>query len=223
MNRSNLIIKGPYIMEEEIIRYDEVSVVFDRKTVIEHFSLGVCKGEKVILRGISGSGKSSLLKMAQGYVRPYTGTVSYRKHEIDAATAWHIRQETAYVSQDTDIGEGTVRELIDGVFGYAANKTILYQNNLNGYLTLFALDETILDKDFRSLSGGEKQRIVIVITLLLERTIFFLDEITAALDNRMKQQVADYFLSHEDWTVLAISHDDTWYREGVRIIPVGDS
>ncbi len=123
----------------------------------------------------------------------------------------------------TSGGEGTVRELIDGVFGYAANKTILYQNNLNGYLTLFALDETILDKDFRSLSGGEKQRIVIVITLLLERTIFFLDEITAALDNRMKQQVADYFLSHEDWTVLAISHDDTWYREGVRIIPVGDS
>ncbi|WP_172673846.1 ATP-binding cassette domain-containing protein [Methanogenium cariaci] len=114
VNRSNLIIKGPYIMEEEIIRYDEVSVVFDRKTVIEHFSLGVCKGEKVILRGgISGSGKSSLLKMAQGYVRPYTGTVSYRKHEIDAATAWHIRQETAYVSQDTDIGGGGNRQGTD--------------------------------------------------------------------------------------------------------------
>lgn len=208
-------------MNEEIIRYDDVSVVFDGITIIDHFSLPVCKGDKVILRGPSGSGKSTLLKMAQGYARPNTGTVSYRKHAIDSDIAWNIRQETAYISQDTDIGEGIVRELIDSVFAYGANKTIPYQNSLNKYLTLFALDESILDKDFRLLSGGEKQRIVIIISLLLERTIFFIDEITAALDGRMKQQVADYFLSHKDWTVLAISHDNVWYREGVRIIPIG--
>lgn len=208
-------------MDEEIIRYDNVSVVFDGKTIIKQFSLPVCKGDKVILRGPSGSGKSTLLKMAQGYARPNTGTVTYRTHKIDAETAWSIRQETAYISQDTDIGEGIVRELIDSVFAYSANKRVPYQNSLNKYLTLLALDKTILDKDFRSLSGGEKQRIVIIISLLLGRTIFFLDEITAALDARMKQQVADYFLSHEDWTVIAISHDDAWYREDVRIIPVG--
>ncbi|WFN35144.1 ATP-binding cassette domain-containing protein [Methanogenium sp. S4BF] len=208
-------------MEEEIIRYENVSVVFDGKTIIKQFSLPVCKGDKVILRGPSGSGKSTLLKMAQGYARPNTGTVTYRTHEIDAETAWRIRQETAYISQDTDIGEGVVRELIAGVFAYAANTTIPYQKSLNQYLSLFSLDKTILDKDFRSLSGGEKQRIVIIISLLLGRTIFFLDEITAALDGRMKQQVADYFLSHNEWTVIAISHDDAWYREGVRIIPIG--
>jgi len=213
--------KEAHIMEEEIIRYDNVSIVFDGKTIIEHFSLPVCKGDKVILRGPSGSGKSTLLKMAQGYARPDTGTVSYRMHEIDADTAWTIRQETAYISQDTNIGEGIVRELIAGVFAYAANRTIPYQDSLGEYLTMFSLDETILDKDFRSLSGGEKQRIVIIISLLLGRMIFFLDEITAALDGRMKSRVADYFLSHEDWTVIAISHDDVWYREGVRIIPIG--
>ncbi len=208
-------------MEEEIIRYENVSVVFDGTTIIEHFSLPVCKGDKVILRGISGSGKSTLLKMAQGYARPNTGTVLYRKHEIDAETAWTIRQETAYISQDTDIGEGIVRELIAGVFAYAANKSLHYDISLNKYLTLFALDGTILDKDFRTLSGGEKQRIVIIISLLLGRTVYFLDEITAALDGRMKTTVADYFLSHDDWTVIAISHDDAWYREGARIIPIG--
>ncbi|MDE4907128.1 ATP-binding cassette domain-containing protein [Methanogenium marinum] len=208
-------------MDEEIIRYDNVSIVFDETTIIEHFSLPVNKGEKVILRGPSGSGKSTLLKMAQGYARPDTGTVSYRKHAIDAETAWKIRQETAYISQDTDIGEGIVRDLIAGVFTYASNKSLPYETSLNKYLALFSLDEATLDKDFRTLSGGEKQRIVIIISLLLERTIFFLDEITAALDGRMKQQVADYFLSHKDWTVIAISHDEAWYREGSRIIPVG--
>lgn len=208
-------------MNEEIIRYDDVSVVFDEKTIIAHFSLTVCKGEKVILRGPSGSGKSTLLKMAQGYARPDTGTVSYRMHDIDADSAWKIRQETAYISQDTDIGEGNVRELIAGVFGYAANKKVPYETSLNEFLTLFSLDEATLDKDFRSLSGGEKQRIAIIISLLLGRTVYFLDEITAALDSRMKSRVAEYFLSHEDWTVIAISHDDAWYRDDVRIIPVG--
>jgi len=166
---------GAATIEEEIIRYENVSVVFDGTTIIEHFSLPVCKGDKVILRGPSGSGKSTLLKMAQGYARPDEGTVTYRTHAIDADTAWNIRQETAYISQDTDIGEGPVRELIAGVFAYSANKAVPYQHSLNKYLTLFALDGAILDKDFRTLSGGEKQRIVIIISLLLERTIFFLD------------------------------------------------
>ena len=208
-------------MKEEIIRYDTVSVVFDGITVISQFSLTVNQGDKVVIRGPSGSGKSTLLKMAQGYARPDTGTVSYRMQEIDAATAWAIRQETTYISQDTDIGEGIVWDLIAGVFAYTANKTIPYRDCLGEYLTLFSLDETTLDKDFRTLSGGEKQRIVIIISLLLGRTIFFLDEITAALDGPMKQHVSEYFISQKDWTVIAISHDDEWYQEEVRIVTVG--
>lgn len=210
-------------MNEEIIRYDDVSVVFDEKTVIDHFSLTVCRGEKVALRGPSGSGKSTLLRMAHGYARPATGTVSYRTHPIDAETVWKCRQETAYISQDTDIGEGRTGDLIDGVFSYAANREVPYETALKEYLALFSLNEETLNKDFRSLSGGEKQRIVIIISLLLGRTVYFLDEVTAALDARMKEQVADYFLSHDDWTVIAISHDDVWYRDSVRIIPVGDA
>lgn len=210
-------------MNEEIIRYDDVSVVFDEKTVIDHFSLTVCRGEKVILRGPSGSGKSTLLKMAHGYARPARGTVYYKTHATRAETVWKCRQETAYVSQDTDIGEGRTRDLIGGVFSYAANREVSYEDMLKEYLAPFSLDEEILDKDFRSLSGGEKQRIVIIISLLLGRTVYFLDEVTAALDARMKQQVADFFLSRDDWTVIAISHDDVWYRgDSVRIIPVGD-
>ena len=211
--------RGP--MDEEIIRYDNVSAVFDGTIVFEHFSLTVHKGDKVILRGPSGSGKSTLLKMAQGYARPDAGSVFYRTHKIDADLAWKIRQETAYISQDTDIGEGNVRELIEGVFAYAVNRTIPYQDYLSEYLSLFSLDETTLNNDFRSLSGGEKQRIAIIISLLLGRTIFFLDEITAALDTRMKSRVAEFFLSHEDWTIIAISHDDAWCRDNVRIISVG--
>lgn len=208
-------------MKEEIINYDKVSVIFDGKTIIDKFSLIVNKGDKVVIKGPSGSGKSTLLKMAQGYTRPDFGTVSYRTKVIDADAVRIIRKETTYISQDTDIGEGIVRDLIASVFMYTTNKTIPYHEHLGEYLDLLSLDDTILDKDFRSLSGGEKQRIVITISLLLGRTTFFLDEITAALDGPMKQHVSEYFISREDWTVIAISHDDEWYQEEVRIVTVG--
>lgn len=208
-------------MKKEIVRYDNVSVVFDGATIIDRFSLVVNKGDKVVIKGPSGSGKSTLLKMAQGYARPKSGTVYYRTEAIDADTVRTIRQETAYISQDTDIGEGIVRGLIADVFMYAVNKKISYQNHLEEYLSLLSLDKNICDKDFRLLSGGEKQRIVIIISLLLERKVFFLDEITAALDGPMKKKIAEYFLSNDDWTIIAISHDDEWYREGVRIINIG--
>lgn len=84
------------------------------------------------------------------------------------------------------------------------------------------LEYDILDKNFQELSGGEKQRIGILITFLLNRDIYLLDEITSALDVNLKKKVADYFLAREDWTILEISHDREWYRDWVEIIDLGN-
>ena len=72
------------------------------------------------------------------------------------------------------------------------------------------LEDDILDKNFQELSGGEKQRIGILIALLLNRDIYLLDEVTSALDVNLKKTVADYFLARENWTLLVISHDREW-------------
>jgi putative ABC transport system ATP-binding protein len=60
-------------------------------------------------------------------------------------------------------------------------------------------------------SSDLRQRVAIVISLLLERKIFLLDEITSSLDKDLKKTVADYFLDNPDWTVIAISHDEPWH------------
>jgi len=72
------------------------------------------------------------------------------------------------------------------------------------------LENDILDTNFQELSGGEKQRIGILIALLLNRDIYLLDEVTSALDVNLKKTVADYFLARENWTLLVISHDREW-------------
>jgi len=85
----------------------------------------------------------------------------------------------------------------------------------------FELDKSILHSDLSEISGGEKQRIAIIIALLLERKIFLLDEITSALDNESKQSVVDFFLDL-DATVIAVSHDQGWARDGsLKTILVG--
>ncbi len=80
------------------------------------------------------------------------------------------------------------------------------------------LEGNILDKNFQELSGGEKQRIGILIALLLNRDIYLLDEVTSALDMNLKKKVSDYFLSREDLTLLVISHDREWERDWIEII-----
>jgi putative ABC transport system ATP-binding protein len=108
--------------------------------------------------------------------------------------------------------------LFEEVFSYSANHGKFDHDTLDMLLTEFSLKREVLNKKFENLSGGEKQRISIIISLMTKKDIFLLDEITSDLDAALKTKVVDYFMANSEWTVLAISHDPEWEREGVRII-----
>ena len=77
-------------------------------------------------------------------------------------------------------------------------------------LGYFEFNEDIVDKNIEDLSGGERQRLAIVISVLLGRDVFFLDEVTSALDKHLKKKVVDYFVKRKDWTSLVVSHEPLW-------------
>jgi len=114
------------------------------------------------------------------------------------------------VVQDTDLGEGKVKNLLNDIFFYKANRDKLDSEKRRVFMQELGLENDILDTNFQELSGGEKQRIGILIALLLNRDIYLLDEVTSALDVNLKKTVADYFLARENWTLLVISHDREW-------------
>ena len=207
---------------ESTLSFEKVSLSFNGLQVVRDVSFSLRKGEVLLLNGPSGIGKSSLMRMIPGFVHPSSGTVRYRGEVVDAETAWKVRCEVAYISQDTDIGEGVVQELFDTVLSYQVNadhqRETVSAPCLNDLLIVFGLDREILNQDFRELSGGERQRVVTILSLMLGREIFLLDEITASLDVDLKQRVADYFLGHPAWTLMVISHDREWVRPGVRVI-----
>jgi len=200
-----------------MIVFDDVSVNFAGKVVLKNFSIEVQPGDKVVFQGKSGIGKSTLFRLVLGFTRPSAGNILFEDEPIDKCSVWKLRRRIAYVSQDLDIGEGTVREVIEQAFAFKANlDSPDRETELAGLLQYFEMTEDILDEDFSDLSGGEKQRTAIIIAVLLGRDIFLLDEITSALDDAMKEKVINYFLDRKDWTVLAISHDREWEHKNVR-------
>lgn len=214
-------LMGDRLTEDEVIRYENTGISFGGKKIISGFSLRVLKGKKILLRGKSGIGKSTLFKMLLGFEMPSEGSLYYRGKPVNAQVAWQIRREVSYVSQDVDLGEGPVKDLLDEIFSYHPNREKRNPEKLNALMREFELEQDIPEKNFENLSGGEKQRIGILIALLLERDIFLLDEATSALDSELKKKVVDHFLKHKAWTLFIISHDREWERDEVEIVEIG--
>lgn len=206
------------LINNELIKYENIGISFGNRRVLSGFNLIVKKNQKILLRGKSGVGKTTLLKMLLGFTKPSEGTLYFRNRVIDSKTCWEARKEIAYVVQDTDLGEGKVKNLLDEIFSYRANKEKLDSEKLWTFMRELELEDDILEKNFQELSGGEKQRVGILIALLLNRNIYLLDEATSALDAKLKKKVADYFLAREDWTLVIVSHDKEWERDWMRII-----
>lgn len=208
-------------MQEEIIKYENIGKFFGSKKVISDFSIRILRGRKILLRGKSGTGKSTLFKMLLGFEKPSEGSLYYRGKPVNSQVAWEIRKEVSYVSQDTDLGQGPVKDLLDEIFTYLPNREKRSSEKLDTLMKEFELEKDTLNKNFENLSGGEKQRIGILIALMLGRDIFLLDEATSALDSELKKRVVDHFLKHEDWTLFVISHDKEWERDEVEIVEIG--
>ena len=208
-------------MQEEIIKYENIGKFFGSKKVISDFSIRILRGRKILLRGKSGTGKSTLFKMLLGFEKPSEGSLYYRGKPVNSKVAWEIRKEVSYVSQDTDLGQGPLKDLLDEIFTYLPNREKRSSEKLNTLMKEFELEKDTLNKNFENLSGGEKQRIGILIALMLGRDIFLLDEATSALDSELKKRVVDHFLKREDWTLFVISHDKDWERDEVEILEIG--
>jgi len=205
-------------LNNELIKYENIGISFENRKILSGFNLTVKKNQKILLRGKSGTGKTTLLKILLGFTKPLEGTIYFKNRVIDSKTCWEARKEIAYVVQDTDLGEGKVKSLLDDVFSYRANKEKLDHEKLRVFMRELELEDDILEKDFQELSGGEKQRIGILIALLLNRNIYLLDEVTSALDVKLKKKIADYFLARENWTLLIVSHDREWERDWMETI-----
>jgi putative ABC transport system ATP-binding protein len=202
------------------LQLNNLNVTFDNgQPVLKNLSLSVFHGDKVTLTGPSGSGKSTVLRCILGLVMPDSGTMTILGEPVTRHNIWQKRRHIAYVAQEPDLGAGSVKEVIETPFTYRAN-TGLRDNltRLPSIMERFNLPQPLLDKQITRLSGGEKQRVALVIAVLLDRPIVLLDEASSALDTKNKQAVAEYFRQAENTTVLSVAHDSEWLGFANRVV-----
>ncbi|MEX2435685.1 MAG: ABC transporter ATP-binding protein [Balneolaceae bacterium] len=204
-----------------MFRVDNVTFNFGSEKILQDFSVDISSGEKIAFKGESGSGKTTILKMLMGFLQPDDGKILFNKKKLDIPTTKELRSECAWLPQDLNLGSDSVREVIEFPFGFRNNGSIrLSKKRLHSVLDQLGIESSMLDKNFRDLSTGQRQRIGLTICILLERSVLFLDEPTSALDENSVKKVIEMLLKDSGLTVISTSHDPVWLKNCSRVVEI---
>ena len=178
------------------------------KEVLKELNLRVKEGEKVVLLGTSGSGKSTILKILMGMERAQSGTIRIGGQDTMDLGEDRLFKEISYIQQEVFIFDGTIRENICLFQTYR-------EEELQSVIERAGLRNLVKEKGLSyrcgengaALSGGERQRISIARSLLRKTPILLADEITASLDKENSYLVLDTLLNIENTTEILVLHD----------------
>lgn len=174
-------------------------VVFRHRTAtfnaIDGISFRAKTGETIAFAGPSGSGKTTLVKLLVGLYRPAEGEICFNGHTSTQVRYNEIRRQLGFVTQDTQLFAGTIKENMLFVKAEATDQEIyeaLNQASCEGLLKRSSSGiDTILGEGGMKLSGGEKQRISIARALLRNPRLLIFDEATSALDSITEQDITN--------------------------------
>jgi ATP-binding cassette subfamily B protein len=173
------------------------NVVFKHQTAsqnaINNISFDVNTGETIAFVGPSGSGKSTLMKLLVGLYRPKEGRILYNGLDETKLRFDDLRNQIGFVTQDTNLFSGTIRENLTFVNPSATEEEIIEALNKASCQNLLARAdkglETMIGEGGLKLSGGEKQRISIARALLRKPKLLLFDEATSALDSITEEEI----------------------------------
>ena len=198
-------------MRISMIECKDLGVQFDGKQIINDLSFRVEKGEHVCISGVSGKGKSTLLKLLQGYVIPYSGSVEINGYTLNAANITSIRNLMTWIPQNVNLPVQNGFELVTLMEVEEQRPMIL------DFSEQLGLEPEMLDRDFNKISIGQKQRVLIAICFALNKEIILMDEPTASLD---KDSISNLIRTTRrlDKTILSASHHPQWLHSTDKII-----
>ncbi|HEX3011182.1 MAG TPA: ATP-binding cassette domain-containing protein [Syntrophomonadaceae bacterium] len=178
-----------------------------------HVSGGVEIGELLMVRGPSGVGKSTLLKMLARLIEPEKGKVNFHGCDWKSFAPMEWRQRVQYVSQQPVMFDGSVRDNLIMPFKLNQIKRSLRFDSERVLKLLKALGcaENILDQEANTLSGGEAARIALIRAILVSPELLLLDEPTAYLDEDSKQKVKfllTEWIGDGEHAIIEVSHQD---------------
>lgn len=191
------------------IELKDVSFSYPNKKVLENINLTIDKNKVTAFVGETGSGKSTIIKLISGLIKPSKGEVLIDGTSLNEISLDSYYDDLTYISQDSVIFDGSLRENI--VF----DKKIDDKKIVN-VLKLVSLEkfyenlkdglDTNLGEKGVLVSGGERQRIALARLFFDESKIIILDEATSQMDNITEKEVMKNITKLKDKTIIIIAH-----------------
>lgn len=211
------------------IEFDHVSFAYGDKQALNDVSFTVPQGSMTAIVGLCGSGKTTSLSLLERFYAPAEGQIRLGGKPVNEMPLGEYRRYFAYVQQNPEVFSGTVREALTyGIQREVSDGEIWQAAGMAGFTDYLELQSQGLDAQVSSgggsMSGGQRQRLVLTREFLRGAQILLLDEPTSALDAESSAMVQRaIFTLFKGKTVLMVTHDMDLLRGMDQIIVLQES
>jgi len=215
------------------IKLDDISFSYPNqpKEIFSNFNLTINKGEVIGLVGPSGAGKTTLMNILLGFLKPTAGSYLIDDVVLDDTQKKAFYKKVGYVQQQVYLIDATIAENV--AFG-SSPKEIDYEKlefvlkKANLWEMIKVLPETyheLIGENGTKLSGGQRQRVGIARALYFDSEILFFDEATSSLDSETEKEITSAIndISDGNLTIIIIAHRMTTLEHCDRIIEINNS
>lgn len=195
----NNLIKG--------IDVKNVTFSYDKKEIMKNINYSFEKKKKYAIVGLSGSGKSTFLKLLAGKIKATSGSIIIDDIDVNELNERSILNLFSWINQNVFLFKGSIFDNITlyNVFSKEKAEEILKIVGLEKFIKEMENKESVAENGI-NLSGGEKQRISIARALIRENDILLADEAFSNLDNETALKIEKELLKLENITLIAVTH-----------------
>lgn len=196
--------------ELKSIDFNNISFKYDRDIILDNTSLKINKGDFVAIMGISGIGKSTLLKLLLGVFNLNSGSITLETGSGSIPIDKNTRKMFSYVPQGNMLISGTIRDNITFINQNASDEEIEQAVRIS--CSKQFIDElpsgieTVIGEKGLGLSEGQVQRLAIARSLLANAPVILLDEATSALDENTEKEFLQNLKELKNVTCIIVSH-----------------
>ena len=202
--KTNLKINGNIKISNLTFSYN------NKDNVLNNINTNIEKGNKVLILGESGSGKSTILRLLYKYYKIRRDTIYIDDIDINDYSLEDIRSNIVYISQEETIFTDTIKNniILDRNINYENFIEICNLTYVNEITKkLFIEYDTKLEENGLNISGGQRQRIILARALLKKSSIILIDEGLNAVDINLERKILkNIFNKYKDKTIIIVSH-----------------